>query len=544
MYSLFDWSGEKALDDAIRIKSDNLVLKLLYEGARPTGAQMLNALGWAQSQTIKQMAMRCKNVNETCMYGYSPFTGYLISCAQKGGFVPSNLPIAQRSTESFDEVYDAFMDADADVYCELYETVTSEWSDSDEFRKLMERNNKYIPDYLGCTPLHLIASIGNLGAAEEFLRVGADVNAKTLTGTTPLMWAVEQNHVEMAQFLIEQGAQVNHQSVANSVKKLDHPGATALSIAVDNEAFECMELLLRHGANARLNYSLSDGKIMCAAAQTGNLDVLLGLSKDGFTVQNGKYNPLAAAVKNPECLTEEMLDWFYKQGVDFNEKNEKGLTPLHCYLRRVFAGKSLSPYFVFEIKENGQRVLMHDVKRDIVSKMLQYGADINSQDNFAKTLLCDVRLQSDIDFLIENGADISIKNKAGLTPLMHLARISIAEEGSFLSSSERLPLIVRLMEYGADINEQDNEGKTILHYIETIRDLEFLVKNGADVSIKDNDGKVWSDYVPEHMRKRVVAICELYQKEAAMLPNSLQKIAEQNKAAAIAAQNTHEKENM
>ncbi|MEA1884609.1 MAG: hypothetical protein U9N62_08845 [Thermotogota bacterium] len=54
-------------------------------------------------------------------------------------------------------------------------------------------------------------------------------------------------------------------------------------------------------------------------------------------------------------------------------------------------------------------------------------------------------------------------------------------------------IILFLLEKGANINHQDNLGKTVAHYV--VEDewdgeemIEFLHSNGADLTIKDNEG--------------------------------------------------------
>lgn len=75
-----------------------------------------------------------------------------------------------------------------------------------------------------------------------------------------------------------------------------------------------------------------------------------------------------------------------------------------------------------------------------------------------------------------------------------------------IAGRERKIDLCRLLveRHGADVNYQDDEGKTALHYIaskihiNSLKDLEafkYFVLNGADLSLEDNNGKVAIEYL-------------------------------------------------
>ena len=84
----------------------------------------------------------------------------------------------------------------------------------------------------GWTPLHFSASEGNLEVSRALIEAGADVNAKTDKGRTPLLerfkgnlevfpWRKEDHH-EVARALIELGQvlMVSSEQVADLLRKL------------------------------------------------------------------------------------------------------------------------------------------------------------------------------------------------------------------------------------------------------------------------------------------------------------------------------------
>ena len=57
--------------------------------------------------------------------------------------------------------------------------------------------------------LHLAAQDGDLDAVSRLLAEGEDINAFDDLGKTPLHYAADREHVEVARYLIEHGANVN-----------------------------------------------------------------------------------------------------------------------------------------------------------------------------------------------------------------------------------------------------------------------------------------------------------------------------------------------
>jgi len=57
--------------------------------------------------------------------------------------------------------------------------------------------------------IHKAAGDGNIEAVKQYLDGGADVNAKYVAGWTPLQFATEKGHKEIADLLIANGADVN-----------------------------------------------------------------------------------------------------------------------------------------------------------------------------------------------------------------------------------------------------------------------------------------------------------------------------------------------
>ena len=83
------------------------------------------------------------------------------------------------------------------------------------------------------------AKKGNIETVKQHLADGADVNAKSKFGRTPLHHAAVDGRKEIAELLIAQGADVN-EKIAD--------GYTPLDKAINYNQSEITELLRKHGA--------------------------------------------------------------------------------------------------------------------------------------------------------------------------------------------------------------------------------------------------------------------------------------------------------
>lgn len=105
--------------------------------------------------------------------------------------------------------------------------------------------NIYVGSDFEFTPLHWVSDPNLL---KMLIEKGADINARSIEDITPLHWACEENHREIAKLLIENKADVN---IA------DFYGFTPLHVACESGHFRIARLLIENGAN--INVCNSDG---------------------------------------------------------------------------------------------------------------------------------------------------------------------------------------------------------------------------------------------------------------------------------------------
>ena len=131
---------------------------------------------------------------------------------------------------------------------------------------------------------------------------------------------------------------------------------------------------------------------------------------------------------------------------------------------------------------------------DTVKLLLENGADVNlKNDNKATPLLMAARI-SNIDssydtvkLLLEYGADVNLKNIDGWTALMMSARYS--------NTDSTFNTVKLLLEYGADINLKNNEGWTTVMLAarysnneSSLDTVKLLLKHNPDVNLFKNNG--------------------------------------------------------
>lgn len=147
------------------------------------------------------------------------------------------------------------------------------WSDNQIQEYIDERKKSFINarNKSGITALHKATAHGNFELAEFLVENGADVNSLTTEGDIPLTIAIRGSNIKLAKYFIENGADINGISTEGTpltlatkkcsknfikyllnhggdVNKIDSFGNTLLITAIKNKKERIIDLLIEYGA--------------------------------------------------------------------------------------------------------------------------------------------------------------------------------------------------------------------------------------------------------------------------------------------------------
>jgi ankyrin repeat protein len=289
---------------------------------------------------------------------------------------------------------------------------------------------------------------GNIGAVQDLLGSGADVNAKGKYGYTPLTAAVSQCSYVMVKTLLAKGADINAKAEG---------GYTALMSVLDSFQFV-------NGCG------VTDSRVAQALTD----------AQSDVNVKDNDGKTLLMYALSYDRVPDQIVDTFLAKGAKVNEKDNKGNTALMLCTNERRARALIDKEADINAKNNrGETILAVAVSRgraDVVALLIDKGADINVKDNDGKTLLiraADSPFGAAIKLLLDKGLNVNAKDNQGRTALMTAVNSSWYID---------VAMIQALLDKGADVNAKDNKGWTALLLAEEKRKsdvVEMLKKAGA-----------------------------------------------------------------
>lgn len=187
--------------------------------------------------------------------------------------------------------------------------------------------------------------------------------------------------------------------------------------------------------------------------------------------------------------------------------------PTQTFLAEWLCGKGADP--------SSFPILNWPLPAELLEWCLQNGANPNMQDSRGNTALHGRWDGKELERLLNAGADVSIRNKEGWTPLREAVAQDrpeavkiLLEHGAdvhdcgkslgYMIVHSHYDLVSALLEHGLDVNWKEENGRNALHHAvifgTTIKRVRLLLHHKIDVNALDRWGNTPLDHA-EHLRK-------------------------------------------
>ena len=344
---------------------------------------------------------------------------------------------------------------------------------------------------LGVPPLWIALDGANVDVALRLIEAGADPNTRLPTGETVLMTAAQHGLGTLVARLLERGA---------DARLTEHErGQSALMWAAAGGHADVARRLVESGGGVRAR---TTGRFtaLLFAARAGDLETVQLLLEAGADLEARAIDgstPLLVASRSTDALAG--IDWriipyasghaetalyLLERGADVTAADRLGRTALHAAVETnrprlaaalIDAGADVDARFTNPVAAR---------RGDYISRRPYKGATPFWLAARAANLEM-------MQVLLDAGADPFLPNAFGTTPLMVAA--GLGENDARRPADHRVvETVTLLLELGADVTGATPAGSTALHGAAAMWEdgvIQLLVDHGADVNAEDNRGR-------------------------------------------------------
>jgi ankyrin repeat protein len=298
-----------------------------------------------------------------------------------------------------------------------------------------QKRVKYVNHKDNHNETSLISSIlnGNLEIVKYLVENGANVIDKDEKETN-LMWAcsIKTNSFEIVKYLMEKiSEELDHEELVKYVNSENSLRDTSLMWACSNGNLEVIKYLVEKGAN--VNHENNYGETSLTRASVGNLEVVKYLVENGAADLTNNLNK--SLLKASQHGNLEVVEYLVEKGADINYKDKYGKTSLlyasqNGYLEVVeYLIKKCPPEKLVKFvnhKDNAgySSLILASIEGRLreVKYLVENGANVNESEVNKKTSLIWASEYDHLDvvkYLVEEGeADVNAADNTGNTSLL------------------------------------------------------------------------------------------------------------------------------
>jgi ankyrin repeat protein len=374
-------------------------------------------------------------------------------------------------------------------------------------------------DWENTKSMYVAAANGSGAAIKRLLAAGASIDQVENSKSTPLRLAIDNNHIPLAKWLVEKGADVKLAGAILAAARAGDPellenmlarGAdvnekvtdwegvkqTPMLLAVESSHIECADVLARHGASLKETYARASGLLEVAARGADGrsaymVEWLFARGAEPRPRDTELYQPLKVAVAHRSL---DVIQVLALRGVNIDAVETEGYGAHETLLTRA-------------ARQTGTGTQDTQLQLGLIRKLLLVGARPGpALEDFSLCEGCPRRLGHEI-----------IRSAAARPTLAALDHLDDGGNGALhWAAGFGEPALVehilrqktnvnRTSHAGGELSWEYDTGSTPLHLAAAYRHgdvVEKLLANGADPNIPDGKGRKARDVVGTFSSRR------------------------------------------